>query len=78
LSRYSLRSVVGELLANGQRHVAPLAFKSKIDGLAWLSAVETEIRRGLWIDPSESKMTVGEWLCHWMATAVLLGSVMGL
>ncbi len=56
---------------DGQRHVAPLTFRSKTDGLAWLSAMETEIRRGLWIDPSESKMTVGEWLEHWMVTVVV-------
>ena len=54
----------------GQRLVAPVTFISKTDGMAWLSATETDIRCGLWADPTEAKTTVGEWLDHWMTTVV--------
>ena len=36
---------------NGRRHVAPMSFTTKGDARAFLSAVETDIRRGVWIDP---------------------------
>ncbi len=36
---------------NGRRHVAAMSFKTKGDTLVFLSAVETDIRRGVWIDP---------------------------
>jgi integrase len=35
----------------GTRHHAPETFRTKADGLAWLSGVEVEIRRGGWVDP---------------------------
>lgn len=54
----------------GRRHVAPVTFRAKTDALAWLSAVETDIRRGRWADPSEARTTLGEWLDHWLATVV--------
>jgi len=54
----------------GRRHVAPVTFRAKGDALAWLSAVETDIRRGCWADPAEARTTLGEWLDHWLATVV--------
>lgn len=54
----------------GRRHVAPVTFRAKTDALAWLSAVETDIRRGRWADPTEARTTLGEWLDHWLATVV--------
>lgn len=54
----------------GRRHVATVTFRAKGDALAWLSAVETDIRRGCWADPAEARTTLGEWLDHWLATVV--------
>lgn len=53
----------------GRRHLGPVTFKTKGDALAWLSSVETDIRRGAWADPSEGT-TVGEWLDQWLETVV--------
>jgi integrase len=50
----------------GRRHLAPTRFSSKSDALGFLSAIETEIRRGTWVDPAARQMTVtrlaGLWL----------------
>jgi hypothetical protein len=45
---------------NGARHLAPGTFPAKADALAWLSKTETEIRRGMWVDPAAGRMTVAE------------------
>lgn len=54
----------------GRRHTAPITFRAKGDALAWLSSVETDIRRGHWADPTAARTTVGEWLDHWLAAVV--------
>ena len=54
----------------GARHAAPHTFATKTDALAWLSSVETDINRGLWLDPEGSKTTVAAWMAHWLATVV--------
>lgn len=52
----------------GARYPAPTTFPTKADALAWLASVETDIRRGAWVDPSGAEMTVSElgrrWLEH--------------
>jgi integrase len=53
----------------GQRHPGLVTFKTKGDALAWLSSVETDIRRGAWTDPSKGT-TVGEWLDYWLTSVV--------
>ncbi len=53
----------------GRRHLGTVTFKTKGDALAWLSSVETDIRRGAWTDPSQGT-TVGEWLDYWLKSVV--------
>jgi integrase len=55
---------------DGARHAASHTFATKIDAQAWLSSIETDIKRGVWLDPEGSKITVGSWLQHWLATVV--------
>jgi integrase len=55
---------------NGARHPAPHTFLAKADAQAWLSAIETDIKRGAWTDPAGAKITVAEWLQHWLAAVV--------
>ena len=47
---------------------APATFKTKADAQAWLSATETDLRRGAWIDPKAGHVTfaryAGSWLEH--------------
>jgi Phage integrase, N-terminal SAM-like domain len=55
---------------NGARHAASHTFATKTDAQAWLSSIETDIKRGVWLDPEGSKITVGSLLQHWLATVV--------
>lgn len=52
---------------DGRDRPAPQTFESKGDADRWLSAVETDIGRGQWIDPSASETTVEQWSQLWMA-----------
>jgi integrase len=54
------------------RHTAPDTFKTKGDAQAWLSSVETDIRRGAWVNPWASRQTVAYWAERWLATTVHL------
>ncbi len=49
----------------GQRHIAPDTFASKADAQAWLSAKETDINRGQWVDPSAGKVSFGAYATEW-------------
>ncbi|HVA05527.1 MAG TPA: hypothetical protein VNG12_02180, partial [Acidimicrobiales bacterium] len=51
---------------NGERHTASSSFATKGDALAYLSEVETVIRRGTWIDPSAGRMTARELAQEWV------------
>jgi integrase len=53
-----------------QHHLAPATFPTKADAQAWLSGIETDINRGTWLDPAGAKVTVGEWLEHWLSTVI--------
>jgi integrase len=53
---------------NGSRHVAAMTFTTKGDARAFLSAVETDIRRGAWIDPWAGRMRVRELAKEWTAS----------
>ena len=53
---------------NGRRHVAAMSFKTKGDARAFLSAVETDIRRGVWIDPWAGRLRVSELAREWTAS----------
>ena len=50
---------------NGRRHVAPRMFTTKSDARAFLSSVESDIRRGAWIDPFAGRMRVRELAEEW-------------
>ena len=51
---------------NGQRHTGPTRFATKGDALAFLSEVETVIRRGIWMDPSAGRISVRELAFAWV------------
>ncbi len=53
---------------NGTRHVAPRTFPAKADAQAWLSAVETDVNRGAWVDPSGGRLTVAQLASRWLAS----------
>jgi integrase len=52
---------------DGRDRPAPQTFATKGDADRWLSAVEADINRGQWVDPSASETTVEEWSRSWLA-----------
>ena len=52
----------------GQRHVASTSFATKSDARAFLASVETDIRRGVWIDQWAGRMSVRELAQEWIAS----------
>ena len=54
----------------GARHVAPHTLPTKTDAQAWLSGVETDIKRGTWLDPEGAKVSLASWLRHWLESVV--------
>lgn len=54
----------------GARHVASHTMPTKADAQSWLSAIETDIKRGTWLDPEGARVTLRSWLEHWLATVV--------
>ena len=47
-------------------------FPRKRDAEQWLASQDVAIARGEWVDPTLSKITVGEWLPRWLALQVQL------
>jgi len=47
-------------------------FRRRLDAERWLASVENAKHRGEWIDPSLSRITVGEWAAKWLAAQVQL------
>ena len=50
----------------GFRLPAPSTFTTKADALAWLSAAETDIHRGSWVDPRGGDLTVMHIASKWL------------
>ena len=45
---------------------APYTFATKADANAWLSAVETDVARGQFVDPAKGTVTFGKYAREWM------------
>jgi integrase len=56
--------------ANHREHARH--FPRKRDAERWLASQEVAIARGEWVDPTLSKITIGEWLPQWLARQVQL------
>ncbi len=54
----------------GRRHIAEVTLLTKSDANAYLAAMETEIRRGRWIDPWGGHVGFGDWAEEWKSTIV--------
>lgn len=52
---------------DGKDRPAPDTFETKADAERWLSAVETDLARGQWIDPSANETTLRQWSVLWRA-----------
>lgn len=56
---------------DGKTYNAPNTFERKTDASKWLSAKETEITRGEWINPDAGKLGFGTYSAQWMKDRVL-------
>jgi integrase len=56
--------------ANHREHARH--FPRKRDAEQWLASQEVAIARGEWVDPTLSKITLGEWLPRWLALQLQL------
>jgi integrase len=50
-----------------ERHTADQTFETKADAQSWLSEVETEIRRGRWVNPTAGRVLFGTYVDDWLA-----------
>jgi len=50
----------------GLLHSAPSTFLRKGDADAWLASVETDLKRGQWIDPKAGQVTVKKYTERWL------------
>ncbi len=53
---------------DGVLRTAPETFARKGDAERWLVDKESEVRRGLWIDPAAGIVTVAEWSDRWLSS----------
>lgn len=53
---------------SGKVRSAPATFKTKREALAYLSEVETDLRRGTWLDPERGKVLFEELVLNWLAS----------
>jgi hypothetical protein len=51
----------------GQRQIATGTFVGKTEAQAWLSAKETDINRGQWVDPGSGKVAFGDYATEWLS-----------
>src|SRR5487761_1069957 len=51
---------------DGTYRAAPATFKTKADAQAWLSATETDLRRGSWVDPRAGHVTFARYASSWL------------
>jgi integrase len=53
-------------LPTGERITAPLTFRTRADANAWLSQLETEMRRGIWVDPRAGQVRLDDYAQAWL------------
>lgn len=51
---------------NGTEHLAPKMFAKKADASAWLAAIQTDLGRGVWIDPRAGQVPLCKYVEMWL------------
>jgi integrase len=49
-----------------ERHVAPDTFRTKADANVYLSGIETDLKRGTWIDPRAGNVSFSDFANSWL------------
>jgi hypothetical protein len=52
----------------GIRQVGECTFPTKADAFAYLSAIETDLRRGGWIDPEAGRKLFADLVAEWLVS----------
>jgi len=52
---------------DGRDHAAPRTFATKTEASRWLSALETDLSRSQWLDPSRGELSFGHYTTEWLA-----------
>jgi len=52
---------------DGRDHAAPRTFATKTEASRWLSALETDLSRSQWLDPSRGELAFGQYATEWLA-----------
>jgi integrase len=58
---------------DGSRRTAPATFATKTDADRWVSAVETDMLRGTWVDDAAAKVAFGDYAKDWLASHPRIG-----
>jgi integrase len=58
---------------DGSRRTAPATFATKTDADRWVSAVETDMLRGTWVDDAAAKVPFGVYAKDWLASHPRIG-----
>ena len=58
--------------ATGRLRTAPHTFATKTEAGRWLSVLEADSLRGVWVDPREGDMRFAELAERWFATKIHL------
>lgn len=53
---------------DGTDHPAPYTFKTKGEASAWLAEVQTDLRRGAWIDPKAGQVSLRRYVETWLGS----------
>src|SRR4051794_12348453 len=59
-------------VTGGRSVPAPQTFPSKAEATRWLSTVEADQTRGVWVDPDGGKVLLGEYAEGWLRARVRL------
>lgn len=59
-------------LVDGTNLPAPETFATKAEANRWLSTVEADRARGLWLDPRAGRITLADYAATWLTSAVRL------
>lgn len=53
-------------LPTGERVTAPLTFPTKTGASSWLAQLETDMRRGVWVDPQAGQIRLDDYGQAWL------------
>lgn len=59
--------------SDGRKRTAPDTFPNKTDAQRWLSSVETDMSRGMWLDPQRAEVRLSSYATGWLSQRTAKG-----